>query len=147
MNYKIFNISIPNSQESEEELNKFLNSVSIISVHKELVNCERGTFWSFVVEYYKKEVRNTNQKKSIDYREVLSELDFAYYCKLREWRKEKAGKKGVPVFTIFTNKQLASIASCKEISKTALGKINGFGEKRMEDYGEEILEILKDKEK
>ena len=46
----------------------------------------------------------------IDYKEVLDEKTFALFSKLREKRKVLAEKDAVPVYSVFTNEQLAQMA-------------------------------------
>ena len=64
--------------------------------------------------------------------------------RLREWRKQKAEEKRFPVYVVCNNSQLTAIV--KEAPKTieALKDINGFGKKKIEDYGKEIISIIKD---
>ena len=111
MNYKIFNVPIPHSETEIASLNSFINTVKVVSCIKELVIVEKTAYQSFVVEYYKYQnsVTNGQKKDSIDYREVLSDEDFASFSKLRELRKKIAEKTGVPVFAVFTNEQLSQM--------------------------------------
>jgi superfamily II DNA helicase RecQ len=143
MNYKIFNIPIPDSEGESESLNKFLSGVRIISIQKEIVNTSGFSYWSFVIEYYReKESNNSVRKNKIDYREVLSEEDFAVFSVIRELRKQIASEESIPVYTIFTNEQLSEMVKKRVISKTALSKIPGIGEKKIQSYGERFLEKL-----
>jgi superfamily II DNA helicase RecQ len=84
----------------------------------------------------------SSEKSRIDYREVLSEEDFLVYSQLREWRKIRAGEKSRPVYTLFNNEQLASIATRRPETVAELGKIPGIGKGRLKEYGAEILAIL-----
>jgi superfamily II DNA helicase RecQ len=78
----------------------------------------------------------------VDYKQILSPEDFAVFVKLRQWRKTAAEKEGIPVYTIFTNEQLAEIARLRVGSKTELGRIEGIGEGRLKKYGDEVLQVL-----
>ena len=72
-----------------------------------------GSFWTFCVDYLEPtsgvtaDGRQAGQRGKVDYKEVLSPEDFVIFAGLREVRKEMAQKDGVPVYTIFTNDQLA----------------------------------------
>ena len=77
----------------------------------------------------------------VDYKEVLSEEDFAVYAKLRDLRKELAERYSVSVYSVFNNKQLAEMVQERITSKTALQKITGVGEARATKYGEPFLKI------
>ncbi len=61
---------------------------------------------------------------------------------LREWRKTVATNDAVPVYTIFTNEQLAEIAKKKVLSKSELNEVAGVGPGRLEKYGDSIIELI-----
>lgn len=62
---------------------------------------------------------------------------------LKQWRNERASQDGLPPYMIAQNESLMQIAAANiETVEDFLG-IKGFGEKRAQKYGEEILEILK----
>jgi superfamily II DNA helicase RecQ len=64
------------------------------------------------------------------------------FAQLREWRKSEAAEIGVPVYTIFTNEQLAKIAEQKIRTKAGLQEIEGVGEAKVKKYGEAVIEIV-----
>jgi len=131
MFYKIFNISIPDSEGGLERMNKFLSGVRIISTQKELVTTGGFSYWSFVIEYFRENTTGYDGRKNkIDYKEALSEQGFAVYSTLHDIRKKIADTEGVPVYTILTNEQLAEIVRRKITSKNALSEIQGVGRKK-----------------
>ena len=148
--YKFFHIPTVDSVEFEMELNKFLKSVKTVQVEKECVKLDTHAYWSILVEYLdtpkgtgKSEAQAASSGKSkIDYKEMLSPEDFALYAILREWRKETAAQEAVPVYTIFTNEQLAKIAEQKIDTTTALQKIPGIGDARISKYGRNVIAIV-----
>jgi superfamily II DNA helicase RecQ len=79
-----------------------------------------------------------------DYKEILSPDDFAVFAKLRELRKEMAQAEAVPVYTIFTNEQLAQMVQDRCGSKADLEKVAGVGDARIEKYGPRFLGLLQD---
>ena len=85
----------------------------------------------------------TWKRDRTDYREVLNAEDFAVFAKLREIRKAIAQAEGVPVYTIFTNEQLAQIVQARATTKSALEQVVGVGDGRVGKYGERILEWLR----
>ncbi|PIE75208.1 MAG: hypothetical protein CSA18_01065 [Deltaproteobacteria bacterium] len=147
MKFKVFYIPAIESESNVEEMNKLLGSVRVVNVHREFVSNGFNSFWSFAVEYLDTDKKTYQQKisenKRIDYKSVLSEVDFSLFLKLREWRKDKAEKEGIPVYTLFTNAQLAEIAEKKISSLTKLKKIEGVGDARIEKYGELVIQIVK----
>lgn len=146
MNYKIFNIPVPESQSEISQLNQFLNGIKVVSCIKELVTVDKAVFWSFVIEYYsdpkKSFPHQPIKKEGVDYREVLSEEDFAIFSKLRDIRKTLAETHGVPVYAIFSNDQLAQMVTTKCIAKNQLSTISGIGKKKLEQYAPPMLEFL-----
>lgn len=124
MNYKIFNIPVPENQSETTHLNSFLNGIKVVSCTKELVTVDKAVFWSFVIEYYSDPKKSISdhpiKKEGVDYRELLSEEDFA----------------------IFSNEQLAQMVITKTTSKNQLSTISGIGEKKLEQYAPPMLELL-----
>lgn len=57
-------------------------------------------FWASCVDSFGKKAR-------VDYREALPPHEFAAFAKLRELRQQLTRAEAVPVYTIFTNDQLA----------------------------------------
>ena len=68
-------------------------------------------------------------------------VEFFLFAKLRDLRKQLAQSDGVPVYTIFTNAQLAQIVQSRATSKAALQAIEGLGDARMEKYGSRVAEL------
>ena len=110
-----------------------------------------SSFWSFCIDYLEgspadgggyRGGRGPGGKGKIDYRETLSPADFAVFARLRDVRKEMAQAEGVPVYTIFTNEQLAQMVQSRATTKAALEKIAGVGDARIEKYGARMLEVL-----
>lgn len=63
---------------------------------------------------------------------------------LREWRKILARAKGVPSFRIFSNRMLVDLASQNPQTMEELKKIKGFGLKRLEAFGPQLVSHLRD---
>lgn len=78
----------------------------------------------------------------VDYRTRLSPEDFSLFLKLKELRKRLAAEKAVPVFTIFTNEQLAEITRKRPGNAAALKDCEGIGEAKARDFGESVLALL-----
>ncbi|MBU0678169.1 MAG: ATP-dependent DNA helicase [Verrucomicrobia bacterium] len=61
---------------------------------------------------------------------------------LREWRRQRAQKDGVPAFVVMHDTALQAIAAAEPGSRDALLEVHGMGPARVEKYGEEILRVL-----
>ena len=74
--------------------------------------------------------------------EDLSEEQLALLDRLKAWRMDQARSQGVPPYVIFHDATLAEIARRTPRSRTALGSISGIGERKLDRYGDELLELL-----
>ncbi len=147
MAFKFFTVPIQNCEPAEKELNSFLAGHRILSVDRRWVDQGPASFWSFCVDYLDRSGSGSSssrqkEREKIDYREVLSTEEFAVFAKLREVRKEIAQSEAVPVYTVFTNEQLAQMVQTRAKTKGALEAIAGVGDARIEKYGPRVLEIL-----
>lgn len=64
------------------------------------------------------------------------------YERLRSWRSERAREDDVPAYVVAPNRLLAAIAEARPRDLDALAQVSGMGSKRVERYGEEIVEAL-----
>ena len=62
--------------------------------------------------------------------------------KLKSWRFVQAQSQSVPAFVIFHDSTLAGIAAANPKTLDDLSEISGIGAKKLERYGEAILELL-----
>jgi ATP-dependent DNA helicase RecQ len=61
---------------------------------------------------------------------------------LREWRRTKAREQGVSAFIVMYDTSLEEVCRRQPTSLEELRTIGGFGERKTETYGREILEVL-----
>ena len=65
------------------------------------------------------------------------------YAQLRTWRNKKAEETGVPVYLVFSQKALFQMSNLLPVTTDSLFAINGFGHKKVAQFGNEILAIIK----
>ncbi|MGD9209457.1 MAG: HRDC domain-containing protein [Desulfobacteraceae bacterium] len=144
MKYQFFVIPAQNPKTAQEELNRFCDGCRVVNMEKAFVANGDRSFWSVCVTWLEKEQgKQSSIKNRVDYREVLSEKDFAIFVKLRNLRKSIAEQEGVPIYAVFTNEQLAVMVQKKVLTPTAFGAIGGIGKMRLEKYGEAFLNVLR----
>ncbi len=68
--------------------------------------------------------------------------DMAAFNALRAWRKERSDTDGVPAYVIMHTKVMITIANSKPRDMRHLMLVPGFGPKKAEKYGREILAVL-----
>jgi ATP-dependent DNA helicase RecQ len=61
---------------------------------------------------------------------------------LKDWRLQEANSQGVPAYVIFHDATLAEIAARQPSSMEELAEIPGIGKRKLERYGEAIIELL-----
>jgi ATP-dependent DNA helicase RecQ len=73
----------------------------------------------------------------------LGALDLELKEYLREWRRKLATDKGLPAFAVLHDSALVDLCLAKPSTLQELRRISGFGDKRVEMYGKEILDALR----
>ena len=61
---------------------------------------------------------------------------------LRDWRRERATRDGVPAYVVFPDRTLDELSRHRPTSAAELAAIPGLGPTRLERYGAELLEVL-----
>lgn len=145
MKTQIFKIRLSEefTHADQKLLDRFLQENNILKYETAFVKDEEN-YWS-VILYYEELKVQVNEAKPEKYsaeQEQLNPDEIKILDCLKLWRTEKAKEKSLPVYLIATNKELLSIAKYKPIKKEELLDIKGFGKYKIENYGEEIIEIL-----
>ena len=142
MSYHLFQFPLPGSQDLAE-LNRFLGSHRVVSVQQYLVATPSGGLLTFVVQTTPGEEKaKASPSRKIDYKNELTPEAFAVFSRLRDERKRLAEAEGVPVYTLFTNEQLAEMVRRPIHSLADLGQIPGIGPARIQKHGASLLSIL-----
>ena len=131
-------------EHDQKVLDRFLRENNVLKFESAFVKDDDG-YWS-VILYYEELKMTVNDSKTPKYSaENDAELnadEIKILDSLKLWRTEKAKNQNLPVYFIATNKELLSIAKYKPVKKEELLDIKGFGKHKIENYGEEIIEIL-----
>jgi ribonuclease D len=147
MKVKVFKVRLPEEflYKDQQTLDDFLEIHDIIKVETAFV--ENECYWS-VILYFEEQAQAKNtvkEPKIIKYsaeNEFLSADEEQILNALKLWRSEKAREQNLPTYFIASNKELLSVAKYKPAKKEELLEIKGFGKHKIENYGQEILEIL-----
>jgi len=148
MTLKFFAIPALNPEPASADLLQFLNTHRVVAVDRHLVQDGGASFWAICVNHLARAstpaVKRIHAEKraKVDYREVLSEPDFAVYTKLRDLRRTMAQREGVPPYALFTNDQLAAFVTGRLCSAAALKSVTGVGPTKAEKYGPSFAEVV-----
>lgn len=125
-------------------LNEFLQNNHILQTTSQFVH-EKDHYWSILLRYSEK-INSVNeaspQKYAVNSTEILNADEIQILDALKLWRTERAKEDNLPPYMIATNSELFSIAKFKPAKKEELIELKGFGEKKIEKFGAEIIDIL-----
>ncbi len=129
----------------DRELQAFCQDHSATLVAEHFAVIGDAPVWGVLVSY--KELLDRAPKRPAarrkDPRSDLNPEDLVVYEALRDWRNTRGKEKGAPPYVILTNNPLAEIARHRPRSLADLRTIRGVGDNKIEEWGEEILEVLK----
>jgi superfamily II DNA helicase RecQ len=158
MHCRVFDIRLSSHRDADQAtLNAFLDHVDVVSTTATLVTTNTQ-FWSVLVFYKELPGTKREERPAIVDQEQLADtkperswpadqidLDSEQeqvYNKLRQWRSNQAQTEGVPVYVVAHNSMLQQIAKRGISSREELLQIERFGSKRVEKYGDAILDVL-----
>lgn len=120
-----------------------MRSHQIVSIEKRPVFESQRSGWSLLVEYAGKNDEGSKGKAGgqpkTDWRAILSSEEYSMFNELRDLRKKLAEEKAIPVYAVFTNDQLVQIVRSMPQSSGQLMEIQGVGESKVRDYGDQII--------
>jgi ribonuclease D len=67
----------------------------------------------------------------------------ALYNRIRKWRDAKAAESSLPVYMILPSKTIATLTTVMPLSIDELGRIKGLGKRKIDQYGEDIVSIIR----
>jgi DNA helicase-2/ATP-dependent DNA helicase PcrA len=74
-----------------------------------------------------------------------AEVDEELLLQLKEWRLSTAKELNVPAFVVFTDNTLIAIAELLPTDDAQLVAIPGIGARKLEQYGPDILRLVRDR--
>ncbi len=72
------------------------------------------------------------------------EVDPELFEKLKTWRRDRSKELDVPAYILFSNRTLEGIAARRPRNEHELLAVSGVGPTKLELYGEEVLEIVRE---
>ncbi|SJM64345.1 DNA helicase RecQ [Gulosibacter sp. 10] len=74
--------------------------------------------------------------------EELQPAQLERFEALREWRRETAKAQSVPAYIVFNDSTLRAMAVDRPSTLTELAGVSGVGRAKLEQYGDEVLEVI-----
>jgi ATP-dependent DNA helicase RecQ len=74
--------------------------------------------------------------------EALPDAAQPLFEALRAWRAARAKEQSVPAYIVFGDATLRGVAASRPGTLDELAQISGVGAKKLETYGEQVLEVV-----
>ena len=110
-----------------------------IDNNKEIHNNIKGNAEDILIENLNKE-----ELKDAHINDTAKNKDEELIKRLKEFRIQKSREEKIKPYFIFNDKQMLDLISKMPKTKVELMEISGFGEVKVEKYGESILKIIKE---
>ena len=128
--------------EDESQLNNFLETVDFVKSDTHFVE-GKDSYWSVLVHYDESSKTETGSRERNEIVEQgLNSQQKELYNSLKQWRLEKSQNQKIASYTICHNSELLNAILCEAKTPADLRSIKGFGELKVEKYGDEILSII-----
>ena len=69
-------------------------------------------------------------------------FDDPLFQRLRDWRRARAQREGVPAYTFFTDRTARELAARRPADRDGLAAVWGLGDARIEAIGDELLALI-----
>jgi len=143
MKIKTFHIRLSKEHiiSDENRINEFLTNKQVLNTFANLVNVDKLNFWSVVVTY-EEQPETKKEKLSYSSETELTEREQGIYDNLKRWRVDKATVENVPTYVVAHDKELITIAKENIEKLDDFKNIKGFGKKKIDKYGDDIIALL-----
>ena len=107
------------------------------------VNLNEGTYSMLRLNKKSMDILLGKQKVMFLLKEDEKPINKELFERLKVWRRIKANKENVKPYIIFSDSSLMEIVNILPKNLEELKEIRGVGEKKLQKYGEEIIDIIK----
>ena len=148
MKIKIFSLRFDEERQCFDDaaMDEFLRGKEVLAFREVYFERNGENYWNILL-HWKACARTdssgkleTSDKKN--YMEILTTEDVPLFEELRIWRNTRAKQAGISAYIIMSNIDLANIARRRPTTVQSLGQIPGIGDKKTENYGQEILNCV-----
>lgn len=146
MKVKVFHIRLTkeNLQTDQDNLNNFLDSVTVKKTATTLINGQPN-FWSILVFYddqNKEKPKQQSDKIAVTSESELTTDEILFYETLKQWRHGVATELNIPSYMVCHNTELMTVAKVRPQTLGDFLYIKGFGEQKIAKFGEDIIAVL-----
>lgn len=136
------------NKEVKKDVAEAIEKFELVLMQK--INCLTKTTEGFETIKYLKTLANTEidfkpklNKKTVYLKEGnVDILNKELYAELNAWRKSVSDDSGLPLYMILPQKTIKQLVEKLPANLKQLSKIKGFGKVKLNQFGEEVLEII-----
>ncbi|MGL2987896.1 HRDC domain-containing protein [Flavobacterium sp. RSSA_27] len=140
MNVQVFSVRVdaPHLAHDQQQLNDFIASVELVQSDTHFIESD-ASYWSVLLHYKEKINLAPREKESLT---DLTQDQVDRFQQLKKWRNALANQRDVKPFMICHNSHLIQIAVQHPKTSSDFQWIKGFGTKRTQQYGDEIIALI-----
>ena len=132
----------------KEYSSNFIKSIIKNLLELKYIDLKPGTYSMLILNNRSIKVLKSEEQVFMKLEKMEDEvINKDIYNALKSWRKIKAIKENIRPYIIFSDRTLIDISNIKPYDTESLMNIRGMGEKKLQKYGEEILELIRDMDK
>ena len=132
----------------KEYSSNFIKTIIKNLLELKYIDLKPGTYSMLILNNRSIKVLKSEEKVFMKLKKIEDEvINKDIYNALKSWRKIKAIKENIRPYIIFSDRTLIDISNIKPYDTKSLMNIRGMGEKKLQKYGDEILELIRDMDK
>ena len=147
MKLKVFTLRLDSAAGTfdDEALVDFLADREALTVHEHFFVHDQLPTWALLISYrdLPQDGDPGSRRPRRDWWAELAEDERPAFEALRRWRAERARRDGKPPYLLLTNRQLFDIVRSRPATLAALTAVKGIGAGKAGDFGEEVLELVR----
>lgn len=139
--YKKYHFVFPNSV-IEQLIENMPDTLEELHSIKGLGEVKIGKYGQAILKILKGKNVNDGLRAKTAGKEIIKSRE-QLIDELKKYRLEKSRELGIKPYFIYNNAEMEELVDKKPENKEEMFKVKGFGEKKVESYGEDLLRILK----
>lgn len=146
MKLKVFTLKLDPGMDriDDTEIQDFLKDREALSVSEHFLVHEQVPMLILLVTWKETQKTETRRLTPAPGTEVVvADTDRGLYEAIKRWRNNRSKNESRPAYIYLNNREMAEVARQRPASLEELGRIDGIGDIKLAQYGEEILALVR----